>query len=88
MFDNVLISMAFILQSEPCSLKCSLEVFHVINEKHGVIDLVFLVEFLKETFREIQFSFIRLKCGHSYCESSNRMKYMTEICDALTLHSN
>jgi hypothetical protein len=41
-FDAVPISAALILKSEACSLECSLEVGCAIDEKHRVLDVVFL----------------------------------------------
>jgi hypothetical protein len=40
-FDPIQISTVFILKSEPCSLECSLEAFHAVNEKHGIANVVF-----------------------------------------------
>jgi hypothetical protein len=42
--------MAFGLKSEPCSVKCSLEVIRTINEKHGVFDIVTLAKFSQKYF--------------------------------------
>jgi hypothetical protein len=47
-FDATPISAAFVLKSEPCSLECSLEVCRAVDEKHGILDIVFLAEFLEE----------------------------------------
>lgn len=45
MFDTVLISVVTHLKSESESGRCTLEVVSVINEKHGVVEVVFLFEF-------------------------------------------
>ncbi|ELY76695.1 hypothetical protein C486_17587, partial [Natrinema gari JCM 14663] len=34
------------------STECSLEVFCSINEKHGIIEIMFLGKFLQESFRQ------------------------------------
>jgi hypothetical protein len=47
-FSAVPISVAFILKSEPCTVKRSLEVGCAINEKQTLFDVVFLPEFPKE----------------------------------------
>jgi hypothetical protein len=51
-FNAIPISAAFVWKSESCSLECSLEVCRAIDEKHGVIDIVFLAEFLQEVFSQ------------------------------------
>ncbi|ELY83418.1 hypothetical protein C486_02113 [Natrinema gari JCM 14663] len=50
MFSSVPISMLFVSKSEPGSTECSLEMFCSINEKHGIVEIMFLGEFLQEPF--------------------------------------
>lgn len=44
-FDAVAISVATNMKSEPESGECGLEVVGVVDEKHSVVDVVFLAEF-------------------------------------------
>jgi hypothetical protein len=44
-FDAIPISVVFGLKSEPCSGKCGVEVSCAVNEKDGVSDIVFLLQF-------------------------------------------
>ncbi|AFO58408.1 hypothetical protein NJ7G_3188 [Natrinema sp. J7-2] len=52
MFSSVSISMFFVSESESESAECSLEMFYSIDEKHGVVESMFLGEFLQEPFRQ------------------------------------
>ena len=49
-FNNVPISMFLVSKSEPRLTKYGLEVFCSIDEKHSIIDLMFLSEFPQEPF--------------------------------------
>ncbi len=42
--------MFFVSKSEPRSTECSLEMFCSIDEKHGMIEVMFLSEFLQKSF--------------------------------------
>ncbi len=42
--------MFFVSKSEPRSTECSLEMFRSIDEKHGIIKIMFLTEFVQEPF--------------------------------------
>ncbi len=74
MFNSILLSVFFVSKSESRSAECSLESFCAINEKHGIIKIMILREFLQESvcqhgcFRWIQphmGSFIRLRINCS-----------------------
>jgi len=41
--------MFFVLKSEPRSTECSLEVFCSIDEKRGIVEVMFFSEFLQES---------------------------------------
>jgi len=43
--------MSISLKSEPGSAECSIEMLGVIDEKHGVFDVVFLTKFVKKLLR-------------------------------------
>ncbi|ELY37794.1 hypothetical protein C496_19870 [Natronorubrum tibetense GA33] len=42
--------MFFVSKSEPRSAECSLKMFCSINEKHSIVEVMFLSEFLQELF--------------------------------------
>jgi len=50
MLNSVPISIFFVSKSEPGSAECSLEMFCSIDEKHGIVEVMFLSEFLQEPF--------------------------------------
>lgn len=50
MCSSVLISMFFVAKSKPSSTECSLQMVCSINEKHGIVELVYLSEFIQESF--------------------------------------
>ena len=56
-FDGIPISGATCLKSESCSLECSLEMLGTIDEKHGIFDVMSLLEFAEEHLGE------RGRCG-------------------------
>ena len=47
-FDSIPIPMANCLESESGSSKCCFEMLGVIDEKHGVCDIVFLPKFVQK----------------------------------------
>jgi len=51
MFDSVPISMSNGVKSEPRSAECSSEILGVIDEKHGVGDVVVLLKLLEKPLR-------------------------------------
>jgi len=51
-YDAIPISGAADMKSESKSRQCRLEVIGVINEKHRIVDIVFLAEFTLKTIRE------------------------------------
>jgi hypothetical protein len=42
--------MFLVPKSEPRSTECSLEMFGSIDEKHGIVEVMFLSKFLQELF--------------------------------------
>ena len=50
MFDTIPISMEFVSEIEAVSLQGCFEPVRIINEKHGVIDVVFLAELSEKYF--------------------------------------
>jgi len=49
-FDSIPISVANRLKSESCSSQCSGEVLCVIDEKHGIFNVVFLTKLSQKLF--------------------------------------
>jgi len=52
MFDSVPVSMTNGLKSESCSLQSSREMLGVIDEKHGVGDVVFFLKLPEKLLRQ------------------------------------
>jgi len=50
MFDAIPISMEFVSEIEAVALQSSFKPVCIIDEKHGVIDIMFLAEFFEEDF--------------------------------------
>ena len=48
MLNSVPISIFFVSKSEPGSAECSLEMFCSIDEKHGIVKVMFLGEFVEK----------------------------------------
>jgi hypothetical protein len=51
MFDTIPISMEFISEIEAVPLQCGFEPVRIIDEKHGVVDVVFLAELPEKYLR-------------------------------------
>ena len=47
-FDAIAIPMGFMLESEPKPVECSVKLRSLIDQKHGIVDVMFLAEFLQE----------------------------------------
>jgi len=60
------------LKSKPCSAECSSEMLSVIDEKHGVGDVVFLTKFLKKILR------------HCCCSGRKQPNIQEFVCVGLT----
>jgi hypothetical protein len=74
-FDGIPISIASHLKSDPKSLHSGFEVVRSVNEKRGLLNLLFLAEFAEKQHGELRSSRLKQSDVHEFVVSGSTAPY-------------